>query len=94
MGNGDRTGSCGKLVLPAWFLLKRSSDHFQLSEERSELRKFTAGFLGMLAVAASLIVLRQPRPTAQSDSVDGTPVPAGERVPGQISLERIRELGF
>jgi hypothetical protein len=65
-----------------------------LSEERIELRKFTAGLLGMVAVAASLIVLRHPRPNAQNGALDERPTPAGERVPGQISLERIRELGY
>jgi hypothetical protein len=48
----------------------------------------------MVAVTASLIVLRQPRPTARSEAVDAGTVPAGERVPGQISLERLRELGY
>lgn len=58
------------------------------------MRKITAGLLGAAAVAASLIVLRQPRPATPSASVDTGSVPAGERVPGQISLDRLRELGY
>ena len=61
------------------------------------MRKITAGLLGAAAVAASLIVLRQPRtpvPQNSHPSEEGDAVPAGERVPGQISLDRIRALGY
>ena len=61
------------------------------------MRKITAGLLGAAAVAASLIVLRQPRtpvPQNAHSPDEGDAVPAGERVPGQISLDRIRELGY
>lgn len=57
------------------------------------MRKITAGLLGAAAVALSLIALRQPRLVSQTDALDGT-TPAGERVPSQISLDRIRERGF
>ena len=61
------------------------------------MRKITAGLLGTVAVAASLIVLRQPKTPIPQDSRSSDKfdeVPAGERVPGQISLDRIRALGF
>ena len=57
------------------------------------MRTITAGLVGVAAVAASLVLLRQPR------QVPTTPervqqVPAGEKIPGRISLERLRELGY
>lgn len=58
------------------------------------MRKITAGLLGAAAVAVSLIALRQPRVTGQPDPADDRLVPSGERVPAQISLDRIRELGL
>lgn len=58
-----------------------------------QVKKLTAGILGAVAVAASIIVLRSPR-IAQADEIDARTVPAGEKVPGQISLDRIRELGY
>lgn len=61
--------------------------------ETCHVRKITAGLLGAAAVALSLVALRQPRVISQTDAVDGR-VPAGERVPHQISLDRIREQGF
>lgn len=61
--------------------------------EKLHVRKLTAGLLGAAAVTLSLIALRQPRVLSQMDAVDGT-VPAGERVPHQISLDRIRARGF
>lgn len=58
------------------------------------MRKITAGLLGAAAVVVSLIALRQPRLAGQPDPVDDGLVPSGERVPAQISLDRIRELGL
>lgn len=61
------------------------------------VRKLTAGLLGAAAVAASLMVLRQPRtpvPQNARASEGSDAVPAGERVPGQISLDRIRSVGY
>lgn len=58
------------------------------------MRKITAGILGAAAVAVSLIALRQPRLTGQAEAVEDGSAPSGERVPAQISLERIRELGL
>ena len=58
------------------------------------MQKITASLLGVAAVAASLLALRQPRQFAQRHPEVERPVPAGETVPAQISLERIRELGL
>ncbi|MCA9736481.1 MAG: hypothetical protein R3E98_13175 [Gemmatimonadota bacterium] len=54
-------------------------------------RRLTFGLLGAAALAASVFVIRaqrQPRP----DELDV--VPPGEDVPGQIRLDRLRELGI
>jgi hypothetical protein len=59
----------------------------------TQVKKLTAGILGAMAVAASIVVLRSPRP-AQANEIDQRTVPAGEKVPGQISLDRLRELGY
>lgn len=56
------------------------------------MRTLTVSLLGAAAVAASLVLLRQqkqPEPPRQPRVT-----PAGETVPGTISLERLRESGF
>ncbi|HSG46345.1 MAG TPA: hypothetical protein VLA43_00895 [Longimicrobiales bacterium] len=58
------------------------------------MRKITAGILGAAAVAVSLIALRQPRLTGPAPVLEDGSAPSGERVPAQISLDRIRELGL
>jgi hypothetical protein len=58
------------------------------------VQKIAAGLLGAAAIAVGLIALRQPRITDEQESMDERIVPAGERVPSQISLDRIRELGL
>ena len=40
-----------------------------------------------------LSLLRSPR-MPQADEIEARTVPAGEKVPGQISLDRLRELGY
>ncbi len=55
------------------------------------IRKVTLGILGAAAAVASLLVIRQTKQVTPKEVVD---VPAGETVPGSISLERLRELGF
>jgi hypothetical protein len=52
-------------------------------------RRMTFGFLGMAAVAASLLLIR-----SQRDDEEVAFVPPGETVPGEIQLERLRELGI
>jgi len=60
-------------------------------EGTSQLRTLTVGLLGAAAIAAGLILVRQPR---GSDPDRPTDVPAGETHPGTISLDRIRALGY
>ena len=57
------------------------------------MRTLTAGLLGAAAVAASLVLLRQPKQPPRVQEVQEV-VPAGEKVPARISLERLRELGY
>ncbi|MDT8340118.1 MAG: hypothetical protein RQ751_01280 [Longimicrobiales bacterium] len=58
------------------------------------MRPITAGLLGAAALAVSLIALRQPRIAGPSEPAADRLAPSGERVPAQISLDRIRELGL
>lgn len=55
------------------------------------IRNFVVSLLGAAALTAGLLLLRHHKevvtPTAAS-------VPPGESVPGEISLERLRERGF
>ena len=56
-------------------------------------RKVTLGVLGVVAMAAGVLLVRtqkQPRPKDEPAEL----VQAGETVPGILSLERIRELGI
>lgn len=55
------------------------------------IRTFTVSLLGVAALAAGLMLLRQQK---QVESPRLKEVPAGESVPSQISLERLRELGY
>ncbi|HSM59220.1 MAG TPA: hypothetical protein VK849_00430 [Longimicrobiales bacterium] len=55
------------------------------------VRTLTVGLLGAAALAAGLILVRQPRDVDPERPRD---VPAGETQPGTISLDRIRALGY
>lgn len=57
------------------------------------MRKLTAGIVGAAAVAASLVLFRQPKQVHRPEQQQEV-IPAGEKVPGKISLERLRELGY
>jgi hypothetical protein len=56
------------------------------------VRTLTVSLLGVAAVAASLVLLRQQKQPELPRQHRVTP--AGETVPGTISLERLRELGY
>ena len=57
------------------------------------MRTLTVGLLGAAALAAGLLLVRQQR--LVPEQLEGPKeVPAGESHPGQISLERIRALGY
>lgn len=56
------------------------------------MRTLTVSLVGAAAVVASLVLLRQQRQPEAPRQAKVTP--AGETVPGTISLERLRELGY
>ena len=60
-------------------------------ETEDIIRKVTLGFLGAAAAVASLLLIRQTKQVTPKESAR---LPAGESVPGDISLERLRELGI
>ena len=55
------------------------------------IRTFTVSLIGAAALAAGPLLLRQQK---QVESPRLKEVPAGESVPSEISLERLRELGY
>ena len=55
------------------------------------IRKMTLGVLGAAAAVASLLLIRQTKQIPPKETLD---LPAGESVPGNISLDRLRELGI
>ena len=55
-------------------------------------RKVTYGVLGAAALAASVLLIRSQREVAPAEVLEE--VPAGEETPGQVRLERLRELGI
>jgi hypothetical protein len=63
----------------------------QLTRTGVSVRTLTVSLLGAAAIAASLVLLRQQKPELPRQP---RVTPAGETVPGTISLERLRELGY
>ena len=55
------------------------------------IRTLVVSLLGVAAVAAGLVLIRQKGPEPQLRIRD---VHAGESQPGTISLEKLRELGY
>ena len=57
------------------------------------MRNLTIGLIGAAALAAGLLLIRQPR---EEDAAlpRAKDTPAGESLPGTISLDRIRALGY
>ncbi|MGD2070986.1 MAG: hypothetical protein PVI57_20120 [Gemmatimonadota bacterium] len=55
------------------------------------IRTLTVSLIGAAALVAGLVVFRQQK---QSDTSQVKNVPPGESVPAEISLERLRELGY
>lgn len=59
------------------------------------IRKFTVNLLGAAALfAAGVALLRQGDPRPQSAEAKTDEVPPGEKAPGNVRLERLRELGI
>jgi hypothetical protein len=56
------------------------------------MKKFTLGFLGALAMATTVLLVRQQKEV--EGGKEARLVPAGETQPSELSLERIRELGL
>ena len=54
-------------------------------------RRLTAGVLGAVAVAASMVMIK-----SNKEAIEPTPsvIPAGESVPADIHPDRLRELGY
>ena len=57
------------------------------------MKKLTLGLLGAVAVAATVLLVRQQKEEVEGGK-DVRLLPAGETQPAQLSLERIRELGL
>lgn len=53
-------------------------------------RKMTLGVVGVAAFAASLVLLRSHK----TEPEEAQKVPPGESVPGEIQLDKLRELGI
>jgi hypothetical protein len=58
------------------------------------MRTLTLGLIGAAALTAGLLIVRAPRPRDYDQMPRTKATPAGENVPGTISLERIRALGY
>jgi hypothetical protein len=58
------------------------------------MRTLTLGIIGAAALTAGLLLVRSPRPRTTEEAPRTGAIPAGENVPGTISLERIRALGY
>lgn len=56
-----------------------------------KIRKVTLGLLGVVAALAGILLIRQQKLDQPRVAID---VPAGERSPGTLTLERVRELGI
>ena len=56
-----------------------------------KIRKVTLGLLGVAAALAGILLIRQQKLDQPREAID---VPAGERSPGTLTLERVRELGI
>lgn len=61
--------------------------------KEGKLRTFAVSIMSAAAVAAGLLLIKGQRHEDVEQSLDNV-VPAGETVPGTISLERLRELGI
>ncbi len=55
------------------------------------MKKLTLGLLGAVAVATTVLLVRQQK---EVEGGNARLVPAGETKPAELSLQRIRELGL
>jgi len=56
------------------------------------MKKLTLGLLGAVAVATTVLLVRQQKEV--EGGKEARLVPAGETTPAELSLQRIRELGL
>lgn len=61
------------------------------SFSEAQIRTLVVSLIGAAAVAAGLVLLRQQK---DSEIEEAAKVPAGERVPATIVLEKIRNAGI
>ena len=66
-----------------------------LRPQEGAIRKFTVNLLSAAAlVAAGYAILRQGNDRSEPEKDRLDEIPAGERIPGRIRLEKLRELGI
>ena len=63
------------------------------AKKEGTIRTLAVSLVSAAAVAAGLLLIRQQRNQDVETNLDSV-VPAGETLPGAISLERVRELGI
>lgn len=67
----------------------------QFRTKEGAIRKFTVNLLGAAAlVAAGYALLRQGNTRAEPGEARNENTPAGEKDPGKIRLDKLRELGI
>ena len=81
----------------AWMMLRAGDMKMYPDVGRNAggvIRKFAVSLLGTAALAAGLVLIRQGNTRPEPNPATVEEVPPGERVPGQIRLEKLRELGI
>ncbi len=58
------------------------------------MKKFTLGLVSVAALATTVLVVRQQKTVIVAEPERPDAVPTGEPHPLQISLDRLRELGY
>ena len=77
------------------FTLARIRRAATFRPQEGAIRKFTVNLLSAAAlVAAGYAILRQGNDRSELDEARIDDVPAGEKIPGRIRLEKLRELGI
>lgn len=72
-------------------VLEEDGNRFHHRSRGGPIRTFTVSLIGAAALAAGLLLIRQQK---NVDALRFKDVPPGETVPTQISLDRIRSLGY
>jgi hypothetical protein len=81
--------TCGQSAFwAARFLLERGEEFLVLE---ASIRTLVVSLIGAAALTAGLVLIRQQKQVGLPQVRE---VPPGENVPGTISLERLRELGY